>query len=202
MNLLNFFEGVNPDIINYLILPLFLFLARIIDVSLGTLRIILISKGYRGYASTLGFIEVFIWITTVGQLLSSANSVFNYAAFAAGFATGTYVGMWLEGKISLGYIIVRVISGVNSPEMVQKIRDLDYSVTLVDGEGKYGEVKVIFMVIKRFDLIKVKEIINNFAPNAFYSIEDVRQISGGVFPSSENPVLQKNFLRDIMQKKK
>ncbi len=202
MDILSLFEGMDPNIVNYLILPVFLFVARIFDVSLGTLRIILISKGYKGFASSLGFIEVFVWITTVGQLLSSANSILNYAAFAAGFATGTYVGMLLESKISLGYIIVRVITGIDSPEMIQKIRDLDYSVTIVKGEGKYGDVKVIFMVIKRFDLKVVKNLINDFAPKAFYSIEDIRQISGGVFPANENPVLNHSFLREFTQKKK
>ena len=110
--------------------------------------------------------------------------------------------MWLGGKISLGDIIVRVITGECSPELLVKIRELDYSVTVVDGRGKNGEVKVIFMVIKRFDLQKVKELINKYNPNAFYSVEDVRQISGGVFPGKEKPTLNNNSMQEILVKKR
>src|SRR4030042_6553710 len=92
----------DSNIYIWLVLPLMVFFARLTDVSLGTLRIIFISRGKRNVAPILGFVEVFIWITIVSQIVSHAHNLLAYLAYAAGFATGAYIGMFIEGRLAIG----------------------------------------------------------------------------------------------------
>lgn len=157
--------------------PLFIFFARILDVSLGTLRIMFVSKGFRGKATMLGFVEVLIWIVIVAQIFSNLDNWLNYVAFAAGFATGNFVGMYIEEKMKMGIQIFRIIVGENSESLIDALKEENFRVTTLDGEGKYGPVKVIFTVAKRKRWHHLSNVVNEHAPNAFYSVEDVKHVS-------------------------
>ncbi|NLO20038.1 MAG: DUF2179 domain-containing protein [Ignavibacteria bacterium] len=177
------------DIINYfsenvtalLLIPLLIFFARIFDVSLGTIRIILVSKGYRTVASLFGFFEALIWVTAASQVMQNLNSFFYYVVWAFGFAMGTYVGVIFEQKLSLGQVIVRVITNKDASDLVADLRERKYHLTSVNAEGLHGPVTLIFMVLKRVDMKEVIGTIKDFNPNAFYSVEDVRSVSGSYF---------------------
>ncbi len=158
-------------------IPLFIFLARILDVSIGTLRIMFVSKGLRGKATFLGFIEVLIWIIVVAQIFQNLDNWLNYIAYAGGFATGTYIGMYIEEKMKMGVQIFRIIVGQESAELSEKLMEANFRVTEVDGKGKYGTVKVIFSVARRKRWQELADIVNTHAPNAFYSVEDVKHVS-------------------------
>lgn len=175
-------EIFGANLTAWLIIPLMLFFARIFDVTIGTIRIIMISKGYRSVAPILGFVEVFIWILTVGKVMQNMDNFFYYFAYSAGFAAGTYIGMIIENRLSLGLVMVRVITKFEAIELLQHLRDKNYNATSIDGEGRHGSVKILFMIIKRHDLKKVIELINEYNPNAFYTIEDIREVKGGVIP--------------------
>ncbi|NLK21644.1 MAG: DUF2179 domain-containing protein [Epulopiscium sp.] len=169
----------------YIILPLIIFLCRIVDVSLGTVRVIFVSKGYRLWAAILGFFEVFIWITVIGEIMNNASNIFCYLAYAIGFATGNYVGIWVENKISLGLVVVRIITQKESNELIEYLRQHNYGVTILDAAGANGKVKIILTIIKRKNLNIVMESINEFNPKSFYTIEDIRSVSEGVFPKTK-----------------
>ena len=94
----------------WVLIPVLICLARIVDVSIGTLRIIFVSKGMRGIAPILGFFEVIIWLVAIGQIFQNLSNWVNYIAYGAGFAMGNFVGIYIEGKISLGYTLVRIIT--------------------------------------------------------------------------------------------
>ncbi len=158
-------------------LPLFIFVARILDVSIGTLRIMFVSKGLKGKATLLGFIEVLIWIIVVAQIFQNLDNWLNYVAYAAGFATGTFIGMYIEERIKVGIQIFRIIVGQESEELASKLMEANFRITEVDGKGKYGPVKVIFSVAKRKRWQELVDILNTYAPNAFYSIEDVKHVA-------------------------
>lgn len=113
--------------------------------------------------------------------MTNANSIFCYLAYAAGFATGNYVGIICENKLSIGLVVVRIITQKNSDELIEYLRNENYGVTVLEATGSKGKVKIIFTVIKRKDLKAVIENINNFNPKAFYSVEDVRTVNEGVF---------------------
>lgn len=173
------------DIFAWVVLPVLIFLARIVDVSMGTIRLLFISKGYRRYATILGFFEVLIWIMAIGQIMKNLNNWVCYFAYAGGFAAGTYVGLSLDERLSIGRVVVRVVTSKDATELLDYLRSADYGVTSIDAEGSTGPVKVILTIIERKDLAKVLEAVKRFNPNAFYTISDIRSVSreGGIFPS-------------------
>lgn len=173
---------LTPEIFAYVILPVMIFCARICDVTMGTLRVIFISKGIRYLAPFIGFFEVIIWLLAIGQVMNNLTNVVSYIAYGAGFATGTYIGMYIEEKISLGLTSVRIITKEDPQELMQYLRSHNYGVTSVDGEGTTGRVKMVFTIIRRQDLAHVVGIIQQFHPNAFYSVEEVKSVTEGVFP--------------------
>jgi len=173
---------LTPEIFAYVILPVMIFCARICDVTMGTLRVIFISKGIRYLAPFIGFFEVIIWLLAIGQVMNNLTNVVSYIAYGAGFATGTYIGMYIEEKISLGLTSVRIITKEDPQELMQYLRSHNYGVTSVDGEGTTGRVRMVFTIIRRQDLAHVVAIIKQFHPNAFYSVEDVKSVAEGVFP--------------------
>jgi uncharacterized protein YebE (UPF0316 family) len=153
-----------------------IFLSRVVDVSLGTVRIMLISKGMRLQASILGFFEVLIWIVVVAQVLTYISSPIYYVAFAGGFASGNYIGMLIEQRLALGNVLVRIITRVEADKLVSKLREENFIITSLDAEGRDGPVKVIFGITKRKNLKQFIKIVNTYNPNAFYTIEDIREI--------------------------
>jgi uncharacterized protein YebE (UPF0316 family) len=164
------------------ILPLIVFCARVVDVSLGTMRIIFTSRGKRKIAPLLGFVEVFIWIVVVSQVVKNVHSLPAYLGYAAGFAVGTYVGMKIEERLALGTLIIRIILPQQGEFLAMRLREAGYGVTVANGMGATGEVKLIFTAIPRKNLELVTEIIKSVSPKAFFSVEELRSTESGVFP--------------------
>jgi len=105
-----------------------------------------------------------------------------YLGFAAGFAAGTYVGMFVERRLALGMQVMRIIIHQDSDALIAGLKAENFGVTIIDGQGAIGPVKIIFTIIKRKDIELIRKIIQRFNPNAFYSIEDIRVANQGVFP--------------------
>jgi uncharacterized protein YebE (UPF0316 family) len=164
------------------ILPLIVFLARVTDVSLGTLRIIFTSRGKRNIAPLLGFVEVFIWIVVVSQVVKNVHSLPAYLGYAAGFAVGTYVGMKIEERLALGTLVIRIILAQGGENLAKRLRADGYGVTVVNGMGSGGEVKLLYTVIQRKSLETTIQVIKSINPKAFYSVEEVRTAESGIFP--------------------
>ena len=160
--------------INYIVIPFFIFLARIIDVSIGTIRIIFVSRGIRLLSALLGFFEVLIWLVAITQIMKNLSSVSHYIAYAAGFGMGNFVGISLERRILMGNLMIQIITKKEATDLVKFMGKQGYGLTSIDAQGKDGPVKVIFSVIKRKNLKKVVQIIKRFNPNAFYTIEDMQ----------------------------
>ena len=172
----------STGLFEWVILPVLIFCARICDVSLGTIRVIFITKGVRYLAPLIGFFEVIIWLLAIGQVMNNLTNVASYIAYGGGFAMGTFIGMRIEEKISLGLTSIRIITIEEPSQLVNYLRSQNYGVTTVDGEGSTGQVKMVFSIIRRQDLSDVVEVIKKLHPGAFYSIEDVKSVSEGVFP--------------------
>jgi uncharacterized protein YebE (UPF0316 family) len=177
---------ISSDLFAWVILPLLIFSARICDVSMGTIRVIFISKGIKNLAPIIGFFEVIIWLLAIGQVMNNVTNVASYIAYGGGFAAGTYIGMIIEEKISLGLTSVRIITNEDPSRLVEYLRSKNYGVTAVDGEGATGQVKIIYSTIRRQDLPDVVDAIKTFSPGAFYSVEDVKSVSEGVFPEEHS----------------
>ena len=167
---------------SWVVLPLLVFLARLVDVSLGTVRIILISRGRKYLAPTLGFLEVLIWITVVSQVVSGAQNIVAYLAYAAGFAVGNYVGMLIEEKLAIGTLVVRVILPQEGSLLVERLHAEGYGATYVDGHGASGPVMLIYTIVMRKELPRVVNLIQQVHPRAFFTVEELRSAQQGVFP--------------------
>jgi uncharacterized protein YebE (UPF0316 family) len=172
----------SSGLFTFVVVPLLIFLARICDMSMDTVRVIFMSKGIKYLPSIIGFFEVIIWLVAIGQVMNNLTNVVCYIAYGAGFATGTFIGMAIEEKLSLGLTSVRIITKEDPSALMQYLRAHDYGVTVVNGEGGTGPVKMVFTIIKRKDLHHVVAVIKQFHPKAFYSIEEVKSVAEGVFP--------------------
>ncbi|PLY01324.1 MAG: hypothetical protein C0622_07520 [Desulfuromonas sp.] len=175
-------EFMETNMFTLFLLPLLVFLARIIDVSIGTLRIIFVARGLKYFAALLGFFESLIWLLAVTQVMQNLTSWQTYVAFSLGFAAGNFVGVTLEEKIAIGNLLVRVITRKEADELVHVLWDAGYGVTSVDAQGESGPVKLIFTIAKRRNLAKILGIIKQYNPNAFYTIEDMRFVKETYFP--------------------
>jgi len=177
----------------YGLLPGLIFISRIIDVTLDTLRIVFISKGNKILAPILGFFEVLIWLIAISKIMQNLDNVTCYIAYAAGFAAGNYIGLRIEQRLALGIQIIRIITQKDSTELINELRDKGFRVTYLDAEGKDGQVHIIYSVIERSKIDSLIENINKYNPKAFYSIEDVRAIN----PKSDmyNSIQKKGTIR-------
>jgi len=180
---------ITPGIFAFVIVPLLIFCARVCDMSLDTIRVIFVSKGIKYLPPIIGFFEVIIWLVAIGQVMNNLTNIVCYIAYGAGFATGTFVGMAIEEKLSLGLTSVRIITKEDPAALVQYLRQHNYGVTSIDAEGGTGRVKMAFTIIKRQDLGHVVGIIKQFNPNAFYSVEEVKSVAEGVFPKRHSHFL-------------
>lgn len=179
MSVPTFFDS---SVYSWVILPLLIFLARITDVSLDTLRIIFINRNLRYFAAVSGFFGVLIWLMVIRQIFQQLDNPLCFVAYAAGFAAGNIVGIMIENRISIGKVIIRTITRREADELVSVLRSTGYGVTVMDAEGMTGPVKIIFTVAERSNVGSIVETIKKYNPNAFYSVEDVRFVSEAVTP--------------------
>ena len=192
-----------PDtpLFTWVILPLLIFLARILDQSIGTLRLIFISKGMKYLAPLLGFFEVIIWLLAIGQIMQHLDNWLSYIAYGAGFAMGNYIGIKLEERLSIGTVIIRVILSKESPELIASLKEQNFGLTLVDGEGAKGKVKLIFSIIRRKEIEGFVETVHKYNPSAFYTIEEVKSSSEGVFRRLKPKSAMGGFAARLMKSK-
>ncbi|MBN9301335.1 MULTISPECIES: DUF2179 domain-containing protein [Dysgonomonas] len=163
------------------LLPVMIFFGRICDVTLGTLRIIFVSKGEKYKAPIVGFFEVFIWVVIISQIFSQANSLVAYVAYAAGYAAGNYVGILVENRIAFGYQLLRVYTKKEALELIKMLNSKDIGATFVKGEGAVSQVHIVEIVIGRKSLNEVIGIISDFDSKVFYLVEDIRYKKEGIF---------------------
>jgi uncharacterized protein YebE (UPF0316 family) len=166
----------------WVMIPALIFLARVADVSIGTVRIVFISKGMKMLAPLLGFFEILIWLLAMTKIFENLDNWLYFVAYAAGFATGNLVGLLIEEKLALGHANLRIITQKSGLQLAQQLSDDGYGVTWNDAHGSRGDVTIIYCVIKRADFPHVTKVIKKYNPHAFYTIEDIRFANQGVFP--------------------
>ena len=181
------------DYYNWLALPLIIFVSRIGDVTLGTLRHVFISKGFKKIVPFIGFFEVLIWIIVVAQVMKNLNNWACYIGWAGGFAAGTYVGMFIEERLALGLQIIRIITNQDCGKLLAELKEKNHGVTIIDGQGSMGPVKMILSIVDRTNINSVIDAINRNNPTAFYSLEDIRERGQGVFTDSRASVFRRVF---------
>ncbi len=173
-------DFVDTNLYAWGILPLMIFFTRIVDVSLSTLRIIFINRNLRYYAAASGFFEVLIWLMVMREIFQRLNNPLCFLAYAAGFSAGNFVGIIIENKISIGRVLIQIITRKEAEELVGVLRSSGFGLTFVDAEGTTGPVKIIFTIAERKDIQPIVEMIHQYNPKAFYSVSDIRFVSEAV----------------------
>lgn len=160
-----------------------LFFARIFDVTLGTFRMIMIVRGKRAWAAVAGFFEVLIYISALGWVMSSLNDPFKIVAYAAGFATGTFVGGLVEEKLAIGILTMQVIPGSReqAEALTNEARQRGFGVTVLTGEGREGPREVLMVSLDRRAQNTLLRLVDELAPGSFLTALDTRSTRGGVF---------------------
>jgi uncharacterized protein YebE (UPF0316 family) len=171
------------------IITLLIFTARLMDVSIGTIRIIAVGRGARLLAPVLGFFEILIWLMAIRQIFANLNSIDAYLAYAGGFAAGTWVGMLLDDKLAMGLLNVQVITRRDATDLVQALNEQDLGVTSVSARGASGRVRLVFSIVKRKHLPRLIQTVEKLHPRAFVTVSDVRSVAAGVFPTSGGSLL-------------
>jgi uncharacterized protein YebE (UPF0316 family) len=164
--------------IEAILLTVAIFFARLTDVSMGTMRQILIYRGRRKIASFSAFFEIMIWIVAVSRVVSGSAPFYYMIAYALGFASGNYLGSYLEEKIALGYMFAYIVPKRTS-DLVNKLREAGFGVTVIHGSGSMGTHPVYNVLFRRKDGEKLVDTIKKHDEEAFYTLMDVRTERGG-----------------------
>lgn len=172
----------SSELFRFVLLPAIIFLARICDVTLDTLRIIYVSRGMKYLAPLIGFFEVLIWLVAITQIFNNLTNPIYYIAYAGGFAMGNFIGILIEEKMAIGTVVIRIITQKDTSELIELLKGDGYGVTYVAAQGAMGPVQIIFTIVKRKSISRVLKMIRKCNPQAFYTIEDVRSVRKGFSP--------------------
>jgi len=172
----------NTDLFTFVILPILIFLSRIVDVTIGTIRIVMVAKGHKKIAPILGFFEVFIWLLAITRIIQNLDNWICYVAYAGGFATGNYIGLLIEEKVAIGIVKIQIITRKESHDLIENLKNAGYGITHHEAQGGTEKVDIVYSIINRNEIQKVEDIVKTTNPKAFYSIEDVKSVSHGIFP--------------------
>jgi uncharacterized protein YebE (UPF0316 family) len=157
-------------------LPLIIAL-RLVDVSLGTVRIIMLSRRYRLLPAVIGFFEVFTWLVAATMVFSNLNSPPRMLAYAGGFGLGTFLGATLESWLAVGNTMMRVVSPITSPQVAEALRRVGFAVTVVNADGRDGEVRLAFTIIPRRRTREALNIVHDLDPAAFVTLQDIETVT-------------------------
>jgi len=167
--------GLPENLFSYFILPLLIFLARIMDVSINTIRIIYVLGGRRLTATTLGFFESFIWLMAIRQIFEHLDNWVCYVAYPGGFAMGILVGMMIEERIAYGKVIVRIITRKDVTNLIAFLDSHQLRHTRVNTLGTDGPESLVFTVLEREKLELLLTTMKGILPTAFYTVEKVNR---------------------------
>ncbi|HEX7021669.1 MAG TPA: DUF5698 domain-containing protein [Trueperaceae bacterium] len=162
---------------------LLIFSMRIADVSLGTLRIVMLVRGQRRLAGLLGFFESLIWLLAAGQVLANLDNPLKIVAYAGGYATGTMFGSTIEKWLAMGKSFMRIVAPVDSPQVADALRARGFFVTVINAQGRDGEVRISFSVIPRKRMSEVLDVVSRVNPRAFVTFEETRTVDLAVLPA-------------------
>jgi len=174
---------LNSTEFTWVILPLLIFLARIVDVTIGTARVIFVARGYKMLAAVSGFFEVIIWLLAIGQIMKNLSNPICYIAYGGGFALGNYIGITVTEKMSLGTVLIQVMTNRDPSNLIKALKDKEYGVTTVQAQGAFHPATLVSTIIPRSHLGEVLDIIHLHNPKSFYTVQEVSSIAKGFVPT-------------------
>lgn len=165
--------------ISPVLLPVGIFLLRVCDMSVDTLRVLFVIRGQRKLAWGLGFVQSLLWIVAISFVLRNLDNPWNVIGYAGGFATGNVVGMYIEERLAIGHGHMRIMSPRRGSAIASAIRQSGYAATELSGRGKDGTVAVINCSVRRRDIGRVRDMVKEIDPDAFITVQEVRPLHRG-----------------------
>ena len=162
--------------------PVLIFGIRVVDVSMGTMRMLLVVRGARAAAAAIAFVEILLWVVAAGAAVRNLGSPLHLVAYAGGFATGTFVGVEVEKRLALGVSTVQAFCRGRIPELADALRAKGFGVTEIGGEGAEGRVSIVSIVVRRREVPDVIGEIEDRDPDAFITVYDDTQVRRGWMP--------------------
>jgi uncharacterized protein YebE (UPF0316 family) len=150
---------------------LFIMILRILDVSIGTVRTIMVVQGRKYFAGFFGAIEVFIWLIAIRNIFQHLDQIPNMIGYSVGFGLGNIVGITIEQKIGLGYIQLNIISKLHHQQIAKMLRDMKFGVTEIRGEGTSGEVIILVVIIPRKLQSKIIKAVEMIDESSFITVQ-------------------------------
>jgi len=156
-----------------------IFLLRVGDMSLDTMRVLFVMRGRKAVAWILGFFQASIFVIAIGSVLSHLDNPLNILGYAAGFATGNVVGMLIEGRLAVGHVQLSIVSSSLGPAIADRMRQEGFAITEIPARGKDGMVTLLSCSVLRKKVPSVHNIVNEVDESAFITAEDVRPVRHG-----------------------
>jgi uncharacterized protein YebE (UPF0316 family) len=156
-----------------------IFVLRVIEMTIGTLRILYVMRGRKLFVWILGFLQAGIFVLAIGSVVTNLDSIWNLVGYAAGFATGNVFGMYVEGRLAVGHTRLHVISPRRGAAIAEHLREGGYAVTEIPARGKDGMVTMLECSVRRREAIKADQLIRDVDETAFVTAEDVRPVRRG-----------------------
>ena len=156
-----------------------IFLLRVCDMTLDTLRVLVVMRGRKGIAWVLGFFQASIFVLAISSVLSNLDNPLNVIGYAAGFATGNVVGMLIEERLAIGHIHLNIVSSRLGSAIAEHLREQGYAVTEIPARGKDGMVSLLHVSVLRKNVDRVRKLVNEIDGDAFITSEDVRPVRRG-----------------------
>lgn len=165
---------------------LFIFFARVADVTLATIRTLMVVQGRRVQAALIGFFEVSIYVTALSRVVSGLDDPLKLLSYALGFACGNYFGITIENKIALGNLAAQIILKTSeNKELIELLREKGFGVTVIEGQGLEGTREILNVAINRKELENLKKLVYEYDKNAFITVNNINPISGGYFAATK-----------------
>lgn len=158
---------------------LFIILARVLDVSIGTVRVLMLMRGRRLTAAGLGFFEVTVYIMALGRVVQHLNNPWKVIAYGLGFSLGTIMGGFIEERLAVGYTLVQIIPKSRSGDLICRLRAENFGLTVLEGQGRSGPRSILNVTLRRKNLPRLLRLVDEVDSEAFVTIFDARKTKGG-----------------------
>ncbi len=173
---------LQPWLIPWVVTPALIFMATLMEVCFSTIRVIFVTRGLKYPSVVIGFFQVLIWLLAISQILQNLNNYLYFLAYGFGFSLGIFVGIIFEERLAIGSVIVRIVLREDAAPLLEYLKDSGLGFTRMPGQGSCGDVQIVLTVVDRHDVGTVAAAIGRCNPQAFYTIESVKQASAGIFP--------------------
>ena len=156
-------------------------ISKIVEVSVGTLRMIVISKGYRRQGTILSFIEIILWTFIASRvILGIAEAPIKGIVYCIGYSIGVYMGSRIEGRIAMGRVMIQaIVSKENSAPLIGGLREKGYAVTTMEAQGRDSEKQVLMIFANRKGKEDIISTIQKLDRTAMIITNDISTLHGG-----------------------